>query len=236
MESGGNFISATSHYGKVIIWWLGFALSIFLLIEEHYILSTTLLIGLAFLPLFFHIERSQITTRGIVMLAILAAVASVSRIPFAFIPNVQPATFIIIIAGIVFGKESGFIVGALTALVSNIFLGQGPWTPWQMLAWGVIGFCSGRLKNTWFIKKRFGQIVFGLLSGFFFGWIMNLWVVLTVLQELQLAQILFIYGSSFPFDLAHGLANIFFLLLFSKRMVKTLNRFKKKYGILYREN
>ena len=169
------------------------------------------------------------------MLAVLAAVASISRIPFAIIPSVQPATFMIIITGMVFGKESGFIVGALTALVSNLFLGQGPWTPWQMFAWGMIGFCSGLFRKTWLMKTMAGRILFGFTTGFLFSWMMNIWVVLTVLQEFQLAQIVLIYGSSFLFDLAHALANVFFLILFSQRMINTLKRFQQKYGILLLE-
>lgn len=233
MERGARNVREFSRFAMIVLWWLGFCCSLIFLIKQQYMFSSTLLLILAFLPLFFRLERSQITTRGIVMLAILAAVASVSRIPFAFIPNVQPATFVIIVTGIVFGKESGFIVGALTALVSNLFLGQGPWTPWQMLAWGLIGFCSGLLKNTWLLKSKIGRVFFGIFAGFIFGWIMNIWVVLSVLQEFHLAQILFIYGSSFLFDLAHALANAFFLTIFAERMIQTLIRFKKKYGILF---
>lgn len=231
METGKKPLTGATPSSYMIIWWTFILISLILLFQQQYLISTTLLLALVFLRIIIRFERSATSTRGIVMLAILTAVASVSRIPFAFIPNVQPATFVVIISGIVFGKESGFMVGALTALVSNIFLGQGPWTPWQMLAWGMIGFCAGLLKNSWLIKSTAGQVLYGILSAFVFGWIMNLWVVLTVLQEFHWGEILFIYGSSFLFDLAHALANVFFLLLFSKSWIRTLSRFQKKYDV-----
>lgn len=203
-----------------------------LLIEEHYMLAIVLFLILTFVPFMIRFERKKISARGLVILAVLAAIAAVSRVPFALLPSVQPTTFVIIIAGIVFGAESGFVVGALAAIVSNLFLGQGPWTPWQMYAWGMIGLVAGLLRNMWWMKSTCGRLIFGSLAGIIFGWIMNLWIVLGVLQTISWQEVLTIYTASFAFDLAHAISNVFFLLVFANSWIKILTRFKRKYGIL----
>jgi energy-coupling factor transport system substrate-specific component len=166
------------------------------------------------------------------MLAVLAAIAAVSRVPFASIPSVQPTTFVIIVTGIAFGAESGFVVGALAALVSNLFLGQGPWTPWQMYAWGMIGLSAGFLRHTWFMKRAFGRIIFGFITGILFGWVMNLWYFVSLGEHVKLAEIIAYFGASIYFDLAHALSNVFFITVFANSWVKILKRFRKKYGLL----
>src|SRR5690625_2661751 len=108
--------------------------SIVLFNYKAYLLLSFVLIAMTMLQFFARFEIRKITSREIVILAILAAIAAVSRVPFAPLPSVQPTSFVIIITGLVFGAESGFIVGAVAAIVSNIFLGQVPWTPWQMSA------------------------------------------------------------------------------------------------------
>lgn len=185
-----------------------------------------------FLPFMIRFERRKVSGRELVMLAVLAAIAAVSRIPFASIPSVQPTTFVIIVTGIALGAESGFVVGALAALVSNLFLGQGPWTPWQMYAWGMIGMAAGFLRNTWFLRTTITRCIFGFITGILFGWIMNLSYVVTIFQNITFAQFIAYYATSFYFDLAHALSNVFFLAIFSKSWVKILLRFRKKYGLL----
>ena len=185
-----------------------------------------------FLPFIIRFERRKVAGRELVMLAVLAAIAAVSRVPFASIPSVQPTTFVIIVTGIAFGAESGFVVGALAALVSNLFLGQGPWTPWQMYAWGMIGLSAGLLRNTWMMKRSYGRIMFGFITGILFGWVMNLWYFVSLGEQVELATIMTYYGASFYFDLAHALSNVFFLLIFARSWIKILQRFRKKYGLL----
>ncbi|WAA09584.1 ECF transporter S component [Fervidibacillus albus] len=199
---------------------------------RHYMVASVVFLTAAFIPFFIQFERKNVSGRELVVLAILAAIASVSRIPFASIPSVQPMTFIIITTGAVFGMESGFVVGALSAIVSNFFLGQGPWTLWQMYAWGLIGVLAGLVRHTFFIKTSVGRVLFGIGTGFLFSWIMNIWVVLPMIQNISVEQIIAIYATSFPFDLAHALSNAFFLLLFAERWMKIFTRFQKKYGLL----
>lgn len=104
--------------------------------DRHYMLLSLVLLAAALLPLFIRLERRPLESRELVLLAVLSAIAAVSRVPFAALPSVKPVSAIVILSAYVFGAEAGFIIGAVAALVSNIYFGQGPWTPWQMFAWG----------------------------------------------------------------------------------------------------
>lgn len=197
-----------------------------------YLLLSFLIIGLFMIPFFARFEIKEIKTREIVLLAMLASIAAISRVPFTGIPSVQPTSFIIIMTGVVFGAESGFIVGALAAFVSNIFLGQGPWTPWQMYAWGLMGLSSGLLRHTFFITTLWGRSIFGFIWGYVFGWLMNLWIIVSNIENFTLEWFIAIYINSIYFDLAHGLSNVFFLLVFYSSWIKIMGRLKRKYGLL----
>lgn len=107
--------------------------------DRHYLLLSLVLLCAALLPLFLRLERRKLEPRELVLLAVLAALAAVSRIPFAALPSVKPVSAIVILSAYVFGAEAGFLIGAVAALVSNLYFGQGPWTPWQMFAWGWSG-------------------------------------------------------------------------------------------------
>lgn len=206
--------------------------SIVLFNYKAYLLLSFVIIGCIMLPFFARFEIREIAGREVVLLAMLAAIAAVGRVPFAGLPSVQPTSFVIIMAGLVFGAESGFIVGAVAAIVSNFFLGQGPWTPWQMYAWGMIGMSAGLLRNTWWMKKMWGKCLFGFVWGYLFGWFMNMWIVVSNLESFTWEFFVGIYVSSIYFDLAHGLSNVFFLVVFGASWLKILERFKRKYGLL----
>ncbi|KQL53134.1 hypothetical protein AN964_06180 [Heyndrickxia shackletonii] len=218
--------------GFLVILLLLLLVAFTLIAQHHYILVSILFMVCTFLPFIIRFERRKVSGRELVMLAVLAAIAAVSRIPFSSIPNVQPTTFVIIVTGAALGAESGFVVGALAALVSNLFLGQGPWTPWQMYAWGMIGMIAGFLRNTWFMRTTISRCLFGFIAGFLFDWLMNLSYVVTIFQNITLAQFIAYYAIGFYFDLAHALSNVFFLAIFSNSWVKILIRFRKKYGLL----
>ncbi len=207
-------------------------MSIILFNYNAYLLLSLVIIGAIMLPFFARFEIREIAGREVVLLAMLAAIAAVGRVPFAGLPSVQPTSFVIIMVGIVFGAESGFIVGAVAALVSNFFLGQGPWTPWQMYAWGMMGMSAGLLRNTWWLKSIWGRSVFGFIWGYVFGWFMNMWIVVSNIGSFTWEFIAGIYIASVRFDLAHGVSNVIFLVVFSASWIKILERFKRKYGLL----
>lgn len=200
---------------------------------EQYLLISFGIILSSILVLLVRFESRKIDARELVLIAVLAAIAAVSRIPFASIPSVQPATFVIMMAGLVFGAESGLIIGAVAALASNMVLGQGPWTPWQMIAWGLVGLTAGLLRNK--LNSIWGKLIFGALWGFLFGWIMNLWGLFSLTQSgniLDFKAIFVYFSASAIFDTMHSLSNIIFILLFGGAWYKLLMRFKRKYGLL----
>lgn len=191
-----------------------------------------ILLGLAFLPIVIRFEKRAVSAEEVILIAVLAAIGAVARVPFAGIPSVQPTSFIIMLTAYVFGGEIGCLVGMLSALASNLFLGQGPWTPWQMAAWGLMGLTTGISRHCPWIKSRLGMSLWGLLWGFLFGWIMNIWTVLTITDEPTWPFIVSIYGASFILDLGHGLTNAFLIWFLRERWGRILLRIRKKYGLL----
>ena len=172
---------------------------------HNYLLLSLGIIGGIMMLFFIRFEIKTVKTREIVILALLAAIGAVARVPFAGLPSVQPTSFVIITVGLVFGAESGFLVGALAALVSNIFLGQGPWTPWQMFAWGTMGMSAGLLRQFAGMGNLWVLNTFGFIWGFIFGWMMNLWIVFSNMQNFTWEFLVGIYVSSFYNDLAHDI-------------------------------
>jgi energy-coupling factor transport system substrate-specific component len=206
------------------IWWSG----------NYFWLSIGLAVS-TLLFLFTRFEGRKVEARELVLIAVLAAIAAVARIPFASLPSIQPTTFVIMTSGLVFGAETGLMVGMIAAFASNLILGQGPWTPWQMLSWGLVGFTAGLLGKTRFLQSAAGKIIFGAAWGFLFGWIMNIWGVLSLSQygnEINLETVIAYYASSALFDFMHAASNVFFLVVFGKVWMKNLMRFKRKYGLM----
>ncbi|WP_042143522.1 ECF transporter S component [Paucisalibacillus sp. EB02] len=214
----------------VIVLFILLLFSFILFPLQHYLVLSVAIIGMISLLFFKRFERKKVKAREIVILAMLAAIAAIARVPFAGLPSIQPTSFVIITVGLVFGAESGFLVGAVAAIVSNIFLGQGPWTPWQMFAWGTMGLSAGLLRPL--LGKIWIQCIFGFVWGFLFGWIMNLWIIVSNMENFSWEVFIGVYASSFSHDLSHAICNVIFIALFSKRWVKILDRFKRKYGLL----
>ncbi|AKG33465.1 ECF transporter S component [Paenibacillus durus] len=200
--------------------------------DRHYLLLSLVLLCAALLPMFLRLERRKLEPRELVLLAVLAAIAAVSRIPFAALPSVKPVSAIVILSAYVFGAEAGFLIGAVAALVSNLYFGQGPWTPWQMFAWGMAGLTAGWLRNTRWMRTRPGLLLFGFIWGFLFGWIMNIWHLIGLPDAFSLGLVATVYTASFYFDLAHALSNVVFLSILAGGWIKVLERFRKKYGLL----
>lgn len=209
-----------------------FTLTLTLFLEQYFLPLSFIIIFSSCLPFFLRFEKKDLRAEEVILIAVLASIAAVSRVPFAPIPSVQPTSFVIIMAALVFGSETGFMVGSIAAIVSNIFLGQGPWTPWQMFCWGMMGFTAGLLRNKKWMKSIWGKSIFGFIWGFLFGWIMNLWFIIGFFENIDWKVFFSVYLSSFYFDLAHGLSNVFFIIFFSKQWLKILGRVKIKYGLL----
>jgi energy-coupling factor transport system substrate-specific component len=203
--------------------------------DVNYLLVSFGIIIVALLLIIIRFEKRKLEARELVLIAVLAAIAAVGRIPFASIPSVQPTTFVIMMAGLIFGAETGFMVGVVAALSSNMILGQGPWTPWQMVAWGLVGLTAGLLSKSKFMSKITGKIIFGVVWGFLFGWIMNMWSLFSITQtgsSIDKDVIITYLAGSLLFDSFHAISNVIFLVLFGSSWIKLLSRFKVKYGLL----
>ncbi|NMA86357.1 MAG: ECF transporter S component, partial [Tissierellia bacterium] len=180
--------------------------------QKHYLSISLILLLITVSPFFIAFEKRELKAEEMVIISMLSAIGAIGRVPFAAIPSVQPTSFVIIMSGLSFGGNTGFMVGSTAALVSNMLLGQGPWTPWQMFAWGMMGFTASLFKNTKFMKGTIGRSIFGAIWGFLFGWIMNLWGVLyldssTLTWKVYLASCI----ASFKFDLNHAISNVVFI-------------------------
>ncbi|MFR6563881.1 MAG: ECF transporter S component [Eubacterium ventriosum] len=116
---------------------------------REYYLAAILIIAISIFLFMWSFEKRKPKTREVVVLAVMTSIATLGRVIFFMLPQFKPCVAIIIITGIMLGKQSGFLCGALTAFVSDFFFGQGPWTPWQMFAFGIIGFISAI-----FFKKK----------------------------------------------------------------------------------
>jgi len=182
---------------------------------------------------FYRFERGSFSSKEIPLIALLAAIAALGRIPFAAIPSVQPTTFFVIISGFVFGPAIGFLVGSVAAFVSNVFLGHGPWTIWQMLAWGACGASAGIFGRVAPGAGRIFLAVFAFIWGYLFGWAMNLWYWYSFVSPLSLSSWCAVNAVSFPFDTLHAVGNACFTLLLSKGCISALRYFKKRLELSY---
>lgn len=178
--------------------------------------------------LYWKFEKKRISPREVAVIAVLSSLAAIGRVPVSFLPGVQPTTFLVIASGFVFGPVAGFMVGSTAALVSNFFLGQGPWTPWQMFAWGLAGISAGMLKRVVPGVGRAGMTIFCFLWGYIFGWILNLWSWSGFIGVHTWETFLATYAASFWFDTLHAIGNAVFYLVFGTAIIKTLQRFRQK--------
>ena len=201
--------------------------------NKQYVAVCLLLIVYAMIPFFVGFERRKPKAREIVILAVLVAVATVGRAAFFMIPNFKPVLAIVIISGVALGRESGFLVGAMSAFVSNFLFGQGPWTPWQMIAMAVVGYLAGLIFHKY--SDRFSRpalIVYGAVAAFvIYGLIVDLWTILVMTPEPTLETAVMVYSAALYFNLIHAAATVVFLLLLAKPMIEKLERVKVKYGM-----
>jgi energy-coupling factor transport system substrate-specific component len=200
---------------------------------ENLSLVFTLAVLLSLFLSYLYFEKSNLGTKEIALIATLSTFAAVARAAFAALPNIKPTTFIVAISGYVFGPYEGFLIGSTAGFISNIFLGQGPWTPWQMFSWGLIGSISGFLgkRNKKISAETFSVICF--IYGFLFNWIMNMWHVLGFIKPISLKTIALAYLSGLTFDIMHAASSFIFCIIFYDSFLKVLKRFKRRLEITY---
>lgn len=201
--------------------------------KHYYVLSFIVLIW-AMLPFFTMFEKRGPKANELVILAVMCAVAIVSRAAFIWLPHFKPITAIIIITGAAFGAEAGFMVGAVSMLVSNFLFGQGAWTPWQMFAFGMAGFISGHLFGKGFIKlERIRLSVFGGLAVMLLvGPLLDTCTLFTMTSEITKASAAAVYIAGLPVNSVHAAATVVTLFFASEPFLEKLNRVKTKYGMM----
>lgn len=211
---------------------LAIALGVILLKDRKYNIISLIIAFLACLPFFYSYERGKSSTREMVILAVMVAISVVGRFIFAAIPGFKPVTAIVVITGIYFGSEAGFLAGSLSAIVSNLYFGQGPWTPFQMFAWGMIGFIAGLpFMRKILVKNRIALSAYGIFAGVLFSLMMDVWAVLALDGTFIVSRYIFVVISSLNFMLIYAVSNVIFLLLAIKPFGEKLDRIKLKYGI-----
>lgn len=199
--------------------------------DRNYWLISMLVIIIAIGQFFSLFEKRKPKAREIVPIAIISAIAAVGRFAFAMLPQFKPVAAVVIITGIAFGSEVGFLTGAISALVSNFFFGQGPWTPWQMFAFGIIGYLAGILYKHNIIKGKLSICIYGGFSGYLYGLIVNLWSIFSYGEIISRQLIISTYISSIPFDTIHALSTVLFLYILAIPIKTKMERVKMKYGL-----
>ena len=172
-------------------------------------------------------ERSTGGGREVALVATLGAAAAAGRGLFAAIPSAQPVTTICICAGVSLGPRAGAAVGATAALVSNAFLGQGPWTPWQMLSWGLAGASAGWLR-VGLERSRPALVAFGTAWGFLFGAIMDVYQLASFGPVFTWQAFIATHARGIPFDIAHALTNAILLAVAGPALIRLLRRHDRR--------
>ena len=202
--------------------------------KQYYITALAVLIE-CMIPFFLVFEGRKPKARELVLIATLCAMGIAGRAAFFMLPQFKPVLALTIIAGVGLGGETGFLVGAVTMLVSNIIFSQGPWTPWQMFAMGIIGFLAGILyRKGVLIRSRKSLCIFGILCTFIiYGGIMNpASALIWGSESLNFKIILGYYITGFPMDAVHAAATGLFLWFGAEPMLEKLDRIKVKYGLV----
>ena len=203
--------------------------------NQNYYLTSFLVILECIAPFFVIFEGRKPQARELVILAVMSAMGVVGRLIFSMLPSFKPVIAVAVITGVALGAESGFLVGALTMLVSNFMMSQGPWTPWQMFSIGIIGFLAGVFYRQGFLRRnRESLAVFGAVMAIVvFGGIMNpasavMWQGMSINGGSLLAY----YITGFPLDLVNAAATFIFLWIGGEPILEKLDRVKMKYGLI----
>jgi len=201
---------------------------------QRYYLIALLVLFECMLPFFLVFEGRKPQTRELVVVAVLSAIAVAGRTALFMLPQFKPVLALVIISGVALGGETGFLVGAVTMLVSNMLLGQGVWTPWQMFSAGVIGWLAGVLFRKGLLRRSpMALCVFGALATIvLYGGVMNLSSVLTSSVVLTPQAVLSYCITGFPMDCVHAAGTALFLWLAAEPMLEKLDRIKVKYGLI----
>ena len=189
--------------------------------------SVVLVIAIALVALAVSaVETGPNRSRELSLVAALAAAAAAGRVLFAFVPNVQPVTIIVAVTGATLGPRAGLATGGAAALVSNAFLGQGPWTPWQMIGWGLVGASAAPLGRL--LRNRYALAAFGIVWGFLFDWLLDIWAWSALGPSADVHSFLALAATGLPFDIAHATGNAVLALVAGPTLFRMLDRYARR--------
>ncbi len=200
--------------------------------KKYYFISLLVILE-AMAAFFISFEKKKKRIGEIVVISTLCAFGVAGRAAFAATPQFKPVAALVIISGICLGSETGFLIGAVTAFVSNFIFGQGMWTPWQMFGFGTLGFVSGMLFYSGILPHRKIPVtIFGFFAVLLiYGPLLNLSYLVAGTEETGLRLYLYYCLLGLPFDLIHAVSTAFFLWFGADTMIEKLERIKSKYGI-----
>lgn len=164
-------------------------------------------------------------TYKLTLIAMLTSLAVAGRMALANLPNIQPVTAIIIIAGFWLGPSAGILIALLTTIVSNMLLGMGFWTIWQIVAWSLIGIIAGIIGKYWSKLPAWGLSIYGFISGLLYG------VILSLTMRAAGQPFWAYYLAGLPMDINHAISNTVFILVLSPILGKLFQRYEKRNAI-----
>lgn len=202
------------------------ALGVFVFDEKRYAFVSIAVSALSLLLFAAGFEKKKTGTRRLIIVVVMVALSVTGR----FIPFFKPVTALTVITAVYLGGEAGFLTGALSAVISNFYFGQGPWTPFQMLAWGLIGLFAGFLAKP-LKKSRVCLALYAAAAGVLYSAVMDVWTVLWYSASPTAEMYLAAVGTALPFTALYAVSNVVFLLLLGKPFGEKLERVKLKYGV-----
>ena len=229
-----------SNIATLIVFLLLIPLTLFLgtkLSGRGYYITGTLIILELMIPFFMAFEGRKPQARELVVIAVMCALAIAGRVVIP-IPNFKAAYALIMLAGIAFGPEVGFMVGAVTAFASNFFYGQGVFTPWQMFGYGAGGMLAGfAFRPKWLPRKNWVMALFGFLTVLLWvGPLLDCASIFLVLPKITWASVIAIFISGFYVNVSQSVCTALILFLLGNPLLEKLDRIKLKYGMMEDEN
>lgn len=198
--------------------------------EKMYAWISLCVVFLSCIPFFLAFEKRETSVRRLVLIAAMTALSVIGRIIFTPLPGFKPVTAFVVLTAMYFGPQAGFMTGALSAVISNFYFGQGPWTPFQMFSWGIIGFIAGLLSGQ-LKKNKVILCIYAVFSGVMYSMLMDIWTVLWADGYFNISRYLAAVVSAVQFTIIYAVSNVVFLLLFSKPIGNMLDRIKEKYNL-----
>ena len=204
--------------------------------RSYYITSTLIIVELL-VPFFMAFEGRKPQARELVVIAVMCAIAVVARVAIP-IPHFKPAFAVMMLSGIALGPEIGFMIGAVSAFASNFFYGQGPYLPWQMMAYGAGGMLAGfAFQKNRIPQKKWSMAIFGFFTVvLWIGPLLDCSHLFLMMPEINTATITASLVSGFPVNLSQAVSTVITILLFGRPLLDKLDRVKQKYGMMEDEN